>query len=51
MSGLGKYDEPGQLDHDVEMLLDSLVGDLVARDVDYEVAWRAVRRVARGGGR
>ncbi|MBN9215546.1 MULTISPECIES: hypothetical protein [unclassified Microbacterium] len=52
MNGLGRYEESGQLDHDVRMRLDEVVSDLVfVRDVDYDVAWRAVRRVARGGGR
>ncbi|WP_181136526.1 hypothetical protein [Rathayibacter sp. AY1E6] len=46
---LGIYADTAQLDHDTRALLDSLVGDLTARGVDYELAWRAVRRVARGG--
>lgn len=51
MNGLGIYEDRGQLGHDVEMLLKQLVSDLGARDVDYAVAWAAVRRVAKEGGR
>lgn len=48
MTDLGTYENTDQLDHDVEQLLTTVLGDLRARGVDHAVAVRAVRRVAKG---
>lgn len=47
MSDLGIYENTDQLDHDVEQLLTSVLGDIRARGVDHADAVRAVRRVAK----
>jgi hypothetical protein len=48
---LGVYHDRGQLDHDVRMLLDQLVSELVADGVDFAVAAAALRRIVREGRR
>lgn len=48
MTDLGIYENTDQLDHDVDQLLATVLGDLRARGVDHEAAVRAVRRVAKG---
>lgn len=48
MTDLVIYENVDQLDHDVDQLLTTVLGDLRARGVDHEIVVHAVRRVAKG---